>query len=416
MLYDNALMARAYVNAYQITGDADLRDVAEETLDYVLTDLRSPEGGFYSARDADSEGEEGRYYVWTREEVAAVLPEDAGRLFMRCYDVSDSGNFEGLNILHLPHDLDAVARSEGMDPQALHATLAAARTALLEVRGRREPPLRDEKILTGWNGMALRALAEAGPALRRADYLAAARSGLDFMLGALRVDGRLRHTYRHGLARINGFLEDHGALGNALLSFYEATLEPRWLDEVRWTCEAILELFWDAGEGVFYDAAIGGESLVVRPRDVMDNATPSGTALAAELLVRAGHLFGDGRYTEVAEAVLARERGVLERYPSGFGRLLSVLHRSLAPPVEVAIVGTREAPDTQELLAAALESFHASRTVAGRAPGEELAHDLPVLRDRKAVEGRATAWVCREYVCRAPTSNPEDVRAGLAAR
>ena len=416
MLYDNALLARVYLNAFQVTGDPELGAVVEGTLGHILRDLRAPDGGLYSAFDADSEGEEGVFYVWTPAQIREVLDSELAALFERCYDVSEAGNFEGRNILHLPHDLAAVARSEGLAPDELDSLLRGAREQLREARNLREPPLRDEKILASWNGMALRALAEAGGALGREDYVGAAVEGLEFVLSEMRTGGRLRRSHKNGEARIDAFLEDYGAIGNALATVYEVSLDPRWIDEIRWITDRILNLFWDEEDGVFYDAASDGEELVVRPRDIMDNATPSGNSLAVELLLRSAHLFGDGRHREVAERILDREAGSLARFPAAFGRLLSALDRTVAPPVEIAIVGERDDPDTTALLQAALTAYLPNRTLAHAAPGETLDHTIPLLKGRGMRDGRPTAYVCENYACRAPVAEPDALAEQLMAR
>ena len=407
MLYDNALLARVYLNAFQATGDVDLREVAERTLDYILSDMRDPEGGLYSALDADSGGEEGIFYVWTPAQVREVLDSDLASLIERCYDVSEAGNFEGKSILHLPHDLEAVARSEGLEPALLRDRLREAGELLLKARNLREAPFRDEKILASWNGMAFRALAEAAGALGRESYLEGAVSGLDFLLSNMRRDDRLLRSYKDGAARVDAFLEDYGAVGNALVTVYEVTLEPRWLDEIRWIADRMVELFWDAETGVFFDAPSDGEALIVRPRDIMDNATPSGNSLAVELLLRTAHLFGDERHREVALGVLVREAGSMARFPSAFGRLLSAVDRTVAPSVEIAIVGERDDPATRDLLRAALEPYLPNRTMAGATAGEVVDHELPVLENREAQGGNPTAYVCESYACRAPVSSPD---------
>jgi uncharacterized protein YyaL (SSP411 family) len=412
MLYDNALLARAYLDGFRITGEDDLRGVCEGILDYLLTDMRSEEGGFFSARDADSEGGEGLFYVWTPEEVRDVLEPEAATLFMRAYDVSEGGNFEGRNILHLPHSLEAVAAREGLATEELEQQLRGARDALLKARAERNPPQRDEKVLAGWNGMALRALAEAGGALGREDYVSAAIDGTDFILRRMRLGGRLQHTYKDGQARIHGFLEDHGALGNALLSLHQVTLDPAWLPEVRWCCEEVVTRFWDAESRSFFDAPRDAEPLFMRARDPMDNATPSGTSLAAELLLRAGHLFGEARYDEIARSALTGEAGSMGRYPTAFGRALSVLDQSLAPPVELAIVGDRTDPRTAELRAVGLGGFHRNLTVTGRAPGDAVS-GVPVLEDRDMVGQRPTAYLCRGYQCKLPVTDAAALEAQL---
>ena len=404
MLYDNALLGRLYLNAYQVTGDPELRRVAEGTLDHLLTDMLAPEGGFYSALDADSEGEEGTFYVWTPMEVREVLDEEVADLFMRCYDVSEDGNFEKRNILHLPHDLAAVAKREDMSLEFLRELLRDAKHVLLEARNLREPPFRDEKILASWNGMAIRALAEAGGALNESRFRVAAARGLEFLLGNMRKGGRLRRSYKDGMARIDAFLEDYAAVGNAIFSVYEATLEPRWLDEAAWITELVVGLFWDDTDGVFHDGPKDGEALAVRARDLMDNATPSGNSLAVELLIRSAHLFGEERHRVIAHRVLDREAGLMARLPAAFGRLLGALDRTVADPVEIVIVGARDDVRTLELLETALSRYMPNRIIAGSAPSEDLSHSLPVLEGRDRGTEPA-AYVCERYACKAPVSD-----------
>jgi uncharacterized protein YyaL (SSP411 family) len=401
MLYDNALLGRLYTNAYQVTGDEEFRSVAEGTLDHLLTDMLAPEGGLYSALDADSEGEEGTFYVWTPSQVRALLDDEEAILFMRCYDVSEQGNFEKNNILHLPHDLSAVAERDEMSLEHLRERLEDSRRILLEARRLREPPFRDEKILASWNGLAIRALAEAAGALNQPRFREAAVRGLDFLLGSMRRDNRLRRSYKDGKARIDAFLEDYAAVGNAILTVYEITLEPRWLDEAKWITERVVELFWDDDEGIFHDAPKDGEALTVRARNIMDNAMPSGNSLAVELLIRSAHLFGHARYREIAHRVLDREAGSVARFPGAFGRLLGALDRTVGNPVEIAIVGARDHLRTAELLQTALKPYRPNRTIAGKAPGEHLAHILPLLEGRDHGTD-PTAFVCQHYACKAP--------------
>jgi uncharacterized protein YyaL (SSP411 family) len=412
MLYDNALLAVAYLDAWRATGLDELRDVAEDTLDWILADMRGPEGGFCAAWDADSEGVEGKFYVWSPAEVAAELGAEDAALFCRVHDVTEAGNFEGKNVLWLPHPVEVAARGAGVDPKAARERLSHARDRLRVARSRRPQPFRDEKVLSGWAALAIRALAEAGGALDRADYRDAAAAGADFVLGAMRREGRLLHVHKDGSARIGAFLEDYAALGNALVSLHESTLDPRWLDEARWCCVRVVEAFWDPAEGIFHDAATDAEPLVVRARDPMDNATPSGNSLAAELLARAAHLFGEGTYEEIVRRAVAREAAAMARYPTAFGRLLSVADRLDASPTEVAIVGDPADPATRALVAAALNGFHRNRTVAGGRPGA-LPAGVPLLEGRNPVSGRPTAWVCRRFACRAPVTDPAALAAEL---
>ena len=413
MLYDNALLGRAYLDAWRLTGDEDLRAVATQTLDYVIGDLQAPEGGFYAARDADSEGEEGRFYVWTPEEVDDVLGPEEGPLFRRAYDIRTGGNFEGRSIPHLPDGLEAVANREELDPAALRERLAAARARLLERRAERVPPQRDEKILTGWSALAVRTLAEAGAATNREDWIEAAVRGGTFLLEELQSDEGLLHVWTAGQARIPAFLEDHGALANALVSLHEATLDPGWLEPLDQGCEALLDGFWSGDEGLFHDTHRTAESLIVRPRDAMDMATPSGNSLAAEALWRAGRLLDRQRWTEVARRVVAREAAAVAEHPMAYGRLLSVADRIRAPKREVALVGPRGSSALAALRTAATRPFLRDRVVGGREEDEVLPFEVPLLEGRGTVDGRAAAWICRDYACDAPVTSAEEVEAGL---
>ncbi len=414
MLYDNALLARLYVCAFQVTGDSELKGTAEDTLDYLLTDFRAPGGAFFTARDADSEGEEGRYYVWEAGEIDALLATDEAHLFKRCYGVGPSGNFGGRSILHLAGDPCKVAASEGMGANELLAVLHRARQKLLEARMHRPPPFRDEKILASWNGLALRAFAEAGGALGRSDYTRVAREGAGFLLGELRKDGVLHRTLTDGRARVKGFLEDYAAVGGALLTLHEVTLEAEWLQEADWMATRMLDRFWDEDSGAFYDTSGESEPLVVRPRDVMDTAAPSGNSLAIELLARLGSLLDSHRYRNVTTRALARELPSLRRFPLAFGRLLSVMETQVRGPVQIAIVGDLADAPTQDLLRAALAPYLPHRVIAGREPGAPPPLPTPLLDGRDPPGGRPAAWVCRHYACQAPTTDPWQLAASLS--
>jgi uncharacterized protein YyaL (SSP411 family) len=411
MLYDNGLLARVYLHAFQITGDPEFRDIAESTLDYVLTDLRGREGGFHSARDADSEGEEGLFYLWRPDEVKAVLGEDEAAFFSRVYDVSQVGNFEGRNILHLSRGLDSLAEAEGVSLDELVSRLETDRERLRKARDHREIPFRDEKVLVSWNSFVVRALAETGSCLAREDYLDAARASGDFLLGSLRKDGRLHRTWKDGRSKIPAFLEDYAGLGNALLTLYEATLEPRWLAEAKVLADQVVELFWEADEGLFFDSPRDGEQLVVRPRESMDSATPSGNSLAIELLLRLAVVFGAADFRRIAVRALVAEIEAASRFPSAFGRYLSTMAQSLTPPVEVVLVG---GPDTEEMkgfLGIAHQTYIPARIVAGGDPGA--LPPLPLLEGREPKSDSVTAYVCRDFTCTAPLVDPEELAREL---
>jgi uncharacterized protein YyaL (SSP411 family) len=412
MLYDNGLLARVYLHAFLLSGEEEFRDVAVSTLDYLLEDLRRPEGGFYSARDADSEGEEGLFYLWTRKELEEILDPPAAELVGEVYGVTPGGNFEGRSILHLPRGLPEVAESMGLELPALKSRLREAQRLLLAARERREAPFRDEKVLTSWNSFTLRALAEAGAALGEARFMEAARANATFLLENLREDDRILRSWKDGPGSIPGFLEDYAGLGTALLALHEATLETRWLEEAQWVLERTKALFWDEKEEVFYDTPVDGEPLVLRPRDLPDAATPSGNSLGVEFFQWAGILFGDEESRRIAKHSLEREAGSMARFPSAFGRLLSILVREGLPPLEVVILGDPEEKDTRALLRKAHRRFLPNRVILGGAV-EDLP-PLPLLEGRERKGGRATAYVCRDFTCGPPVQDPEALARELA--
>jgi uncharacterized protein len=417
MLYDNALLARLYLHAYQATGDGELRRVAEGILHYVDREMTAPGGGFYSAQDADSEGEEGRFYIWSAEEVDALLGPEDGPLFRHFYGVSDAGNFEGRNILHVERDVAAVAEEAGVKPSQLEAVLERGRETLYQARAERVWPARDEKVLTSWNAMMLQACAVAARVLGRDQDRAMAIRNAEFLLRELRVDGRLKRTWRDGAARIDAFLEDHAILADALLSLYEATFDPRWVSEARDLAERLLDRFWDEEEGRFYDSAVDGERLVVRPRDVHDNATPSGNSAATAMLLRLSALTGEPRYGRVAARVLRSMGGLVQRVPLAFGALLAALDFHLATPREVAIVGDPAHEGTRALLAVLDERYRPNTVLALRTPDAPAGIDqaIPLLAEREAVDGQPTAYVCQRFTCRMPVTDPTALRFELEA-
>ena len=413
MLYDNALLARVYLQAYQVTGKPLYRRVVEETLAYVEREMTDPGGGFYSTQDADSEGEEGKFFLWSSEEVEAILgPEDA-RLFCRYFDVTEHGNFEHRNILHLVATPEAGAATLGIEPERMRSVIERGRRALFEARERRVKPGRDEKVLTAWNGLMLRAFAEAAVALDRDDYRDVAIRNADFVLGNLREDGKLLRTWKDGRAKLNGYLEDYACYLDGLISLYEATFDRRWLAEARGIADVLLDQFPDEERGGFYDTGKDHEQLVSRPKDLFDNATPSGNTVAAEALQRLALLTGEERYRHAAEGIL-RLLGVLAaQHPAAFGRLLCALDFYLGSPKEIAIVGEPDAPGTRALLRTVFGRFLPNKVVAA-APPDGAPTDLPLLADRPARGGVATAYVCRNYACQAPVTGPEELAAQLA--
>jgi uncharacterized protein len=418
MLYDNALLARAYLHGWQVLGHERYRRVCEETLDWMLREMRGPEGGFYSALDADSEGEEGKFYVWFPEEIREAL-EAAGlgasaEPVLEYYGVTEAGNFEGANILHLPGGAEQTADGPGagrfsadmrqeLDPE----TLQRARAALLAAREQRVRPGLDDKRLAAWNALAIAALAEAGAVLGREDYLAAARDCAGFVLGSLRDgDGRLLRTFKDGEARLNAYLEDHAFLLEALLTLYEATLEQRWFDQARELAETTIERFGDPERGGFFSTSVDHEELIARRKEVGDHPIPSGNSAAALGLLRLAALTGERRYEQQAEGVFRLFTDAAVRHPEAFAHFLRGLDFQLSPTREVALVGE----DLGEL-AAVLRSRHRPHLVL--AGGPEGSDSPELLRDRPLLDGRPTAYVCENFACRAPVAAPEELAALL---
>jgi uncharacterized protein len=417
MLYDNAQLASLYLHAWLATGEGEYRRITEETLDYVIREMTHPAGGFYSAQDADSEGVEGKFFVWTPEEVRATLGDPGlARAALAYWGVDDGSNFEGHSILFVPREPDGVARALGTSRDDLAAAIARARGLLHAAREKRVHPGLDDKVLGSWNGLMLAAFAEAAAALGRPDYLAAAVRNAEFLTTAMVRNGRLLRSWKDGQARVTGYLEDHAMVGAGLLALYEATFDRRWLDESRRLAEEALRLFWSEDRGIFFDTGHDQERLVVRPRNIFDNAVPSGTSVAIDWLLRLHIVTGEARYETVALAALRPMADIMQRYPSGFGRYLSALDFHLGPVAEVALVW----PPGEERSATSLRTtvfgrYQPNRVVVGAAEGAPAGAGLPLLAGRTAVGGRATAYVCQHYVCQLPVSEPEALARQLDA-
>jgi hypothetical protein len=350
MLYDNALLSRQYLHVYQLTGEDFFRRIAIETLDYVVREMTDAEGGFYSTQDADSEGHEGKFFVWTVDEIREVLGEEDATLFCAYYDVTPQGNFEGQNILNVRRSLEDAAKAEGVSPERLAQALERGRRELFVVRERRIKPARDEKVLTAWNGLMLAGFSEAAAILDRADYLSVAKRNARFVLDNLHRDGLLLRTYKDGRAKLNGYLEDYSFFADGLIALYQSTGELSWLEEARTLTERMMEEFWDNEEGGFFYTGKSHEELIVRSKDYFDNATPSGNSVAAEVLLHLGILTGNEEYGRKAVTLFRLLRDTMLRHPSAFGRLLGALDFYLSTPKEIVIIGERESPETKALL------------------------------------------------------------------
>ena len=383
MLYDNALLARAYLHGFQALGHERYRRVCEETLDWALREMRGPEGGFYAALDADSEGEEGRFYVWTPAQIRAVLGAAAPEV-IDFYGASETGNFEGANVLHLAHGAAAPAPGG----------LCEARRRLLEARSSRVRPGLDDKRLCAWNALLMGALAEAGAALGRSEYLDAAKRCAEFLLGCMRdPDGRLLRSFNDGRAHLNAYLEDHAFLIEALLVLYEASFERRWFEQAAALADTTITRFGDPERGGFFSTSEDHESLIARRKEIGDHPIPSGNSSAAMGLLRLAALSGERRYAERAESVLRLFAGAASRQPESFAHLLRALDFQLAPTREVALVGEDLSP-----LASVIRSAYRPHLVL--AGGPEGTSTPALLSARTTLAGRSAAYVCEDFNCR----------------
>ena len=416
MLYDNALLARLYLHGWLATGRALYSRITEETLDYVLREMTGEHGGFFSATDADSEGEEGKFFVWAPEEIEAALGNEDATLFSEFFGVSQRGNFEGQNILNITVKAADFAQRQGISLESLVEVIRRGKETLRLAREEREHPLLDDKALASWNGLMLRAFAEAGAALERQDYLDAATRNATFLLETMRPQGRLMRSYREGQAKLPGFLEDYSFVADGLLSLYEATFERRWLDAAVELADEMISLFWDDQASGFYDTGRDHEELVVRPRDVFDNAQPCGGSVASDLLLRLSVVTGNDDYAAKALASLRTLAELMGRAPAGTGRWLAALDFYLSMPKEVAVVGPLDNPDTRNLLREVHGRYLANRVMVG-AEGESAAvsSGLPLLAGRGMVDGKPTAYVCENYACQLPVTNAEALAAQLDA-
>lgn len=414
MLYDNALLSRLYLHHFQVTQSKSSRETVEGVLDYVLREMTDARGGFYSTQDADSEGHEGKFFVWDNNEIRSTLGETAAAIFCDYYNVTEKGNFEGRNILNVTRTLEDVAVSNNVTVEQLAESLSLSRGTLFELREKRVKPDRDEKIITAWNGLMLASFAEAGVILNRADYTDAARRNADFILSNLRRDGLLLRTYKDAQAKFNAYLEDYAFFIEGLVTLYETTGEFRWLNEALQLTDRMIEEFWDEEHGGFYFTGNSHENLIVRSKDYFDNATPSGNSVAAGVLLRSAILTGKDQYRNLAIAVFREAADSARRYPSGFGYLLSDIDFLLSTPKEVAIVG-RDGADIQPLLREVWRNYLPNKVVAPSVVHEGEATVLPLLQDRPTLNDQATAYVCEHYTCKQPVTDLESLAAQLSS-
>jgi uncharacterized protein YyaL (SSP411 family) len=402
MLYDNAQLAQLYTRAWLSGRDDRSRRIATETLRYLLREMRQPDGGFSSSQDADSEGIEGKFFTWSWDDLVARVGEDAARAF----GATPDGNWEGTNVLWRPGD-----------GEADRADLDRARELLLAERERRVRPATDDKVLSAWNGMAIQALAEAGRAFDEPAFTDAAIEAADFVLANLRTEGgRLLRSWRRGVSGGPAYADDHALLASAMLALYARTGDLRWFEEARHLAGELVRLFHDPERGGFFQTGSDVDPLVIRPKELYDNAVPSGNSAAADVLLRLALLTGDRELERIGTEAIALIRDALGRAPTGFGHALTALDLLIGPSLEVAIVGAADDAATRQLADEVLSArFLPNAVVAIAAPGDERAAAVvPLLRDRPQVDGRATAYVCRRFACRLPVTRPADLADELA--
>ncbi|MBK8024793.1 MAG: thioredoxin domain-containing protein [Chloroflexi bacterium] len=412
MLYDNAQLSRLYLHAYQHTGDAFFKSIATEVYDYILREMTSPEGGFYSTTDADSEGEEGKFFVWSKAELESLLGDDAP-IAIEYWGVSARGNFEGHNILFVPNDDAVVAERLGLSVEALGARLIAIKDRLFAARAQRVPPGLDDKILTAWNGMMLASLAEAARVLDRDDYRVAAVRCAEFFERTLRTgDDMLRRTYKDGQARIDGFLEDYANWIDGLLELYQTTFDRRWFAWARALADHALAAF-RADDGGFFDSGDDHERLIARPRSLQDNATPAGASMFAKCLIRLNAYTGVDAYAEAAQRALSLLTAAMREYPQAFGEALNAVDMLVGGLAEVAVVGDPLDEATRALLDVVRKPYRPNAIAALAVnPVEGEDELIPLLSYRAMRAGQPTVYVCRHFTCQMPVTTPEAV-AGL---
>ena len=413
MLYDNALLPPLYLSAWQLTGEAEFADAARGCLEYALREMQDEGGGFYSAEDADSEGVEGKFYVWTRAEVLELLGEENGGLFCAYYDISESGNWEGSSILNRPRGLEEAASTLGASTERLREAAARGRERLFEARERRIRPSLDDKILTSWNGLMISALSQGAFVLGEARYLEAAERAARFVLENMTREGLLLRSHRAGESKIDGFLEDYAYFARGLLDLFHASQKMERLMEALEVARRMCTLFWDEKDGAFFTTGSHQETLIARLKDSHDGATPSGNAVAAEALLRLSALTGDAELQEKGEAVLSAFAASMERAPSAHCEMLSALDMHLHPPKQIALVGRRGEPALEEALSRLGKAYLPGVVVAAFEEGEAPPLNLSFTAGKTRIDGKPAFYVCENYACKQPATEPDELEALL---
>jgi uncharacterized protein len=416
MLYDNALLSRLYLHLYQVTKDAFFRRIAEETLDYVVREMTDAGGGFYSTQDADSEGHEGKFFVWSQKEIIAALGTEDGNLFCEYFNATAAGNFEGENILHITASPADFAATHNVSLAHMEAVIESGRKKLFALREGRIKPARDEKILTAWNGLMLASFAEASAILDRPDYRQVAEANAGFLLTHMRRDSLLLRTCKSGEAKLNAYLEDYACLIDGLICLYEATGDSRWLKSSVELSDAMIGQFWDEEQGAFFFTGASHEQLIVRSKDFMDNATPSGNSVAALALLKLSALTGNTDYRRRATTVLRLIADQVRRYPSAFGWALCALDFYLSSPKEIAIVGADDPAGLSDLVRTLWQTYLPNRVIACLSNAADQASTMVPFLGERAGSRKATAFVCYDGTCQLPATQPTDFAIQLKSR
>jgi uncharacterized protein YyaL (SSP411 family) len=409
MLYDNSLLVRLGAHLWQATKDAEVRRVTTETIDWLSREMTSREGGFFSSLDADSEGHEGKFYVWSEAEIDALLGRDA-TLFKAHFGVTATGNFEGKNILHVAADPAATASRNGISVDELTERIRAAMKILYAERAKRVWPGRDDKILAGWNGLMLRGVATAARVFGDPQHARLALANGEFLFREMVRDGRVMRSHKDGETRIPGFLEDHASVALGFIALYELTFDSIWIERAGAIAKSMVEWFRDDATGVFFDTASDAEQLITRPRDISDNAMPSGTSLAVELLLHLGDLNADTSMRDRAISVLESMATAITKYPSAFGHLLGAADMAVYGAIEVALVGDPAVDGFQVLEREVAAQYVPSLVFAG---GDPARNTIALLAERAEKDGKPTAYVCHSYVCDQPVTDPSALAAQL---
>jgi len=410
MLYDNAQLVRSYAYAYKITREPLFKSVVDETVGYLIREMLHSEGGFYSTQDADSEGEEGKFFVWTPEDINRLLGEEDGEIFSRMYDVSEQGNFEGKNILHPILTVEQASKFFRKERNDIEILVAAAKRKLFLEREKRIKPFRDEKIITSWNGLALSGLAEAFNISHDPDCLAAVKRTTDFIFTKLFRDGFLLHTYKDGQAKLLGYLDDYAFVAVGLLDAYEATFDRNILNRSVQLANILLHEFWDEGGSGFFYTGKSHEPLISRTKPVFDASIPSGNAMATQLLLRLARVTGNEEYQKRAEAVLQSYYSAMESQPFGFAHLLCALDFHLSKPKEIVVVGKLDEPQTAALLNEIRQRYLPNRVLQWVQPDEALESISPLLTGKSQIAGKPTVYVCENFTCSAPVTSWSELK------